>query len=152
MNKKETIGKLIECREKEMGRLERLLAVKRQEVIEAEGEKSHCPENPKRDCADQLRSLENKIQVERNCLDTLQNIPESKKDVVGVGSLVTIECGEDSDICLIVPKEGACSNTIDRKTVLCASVNAPLIRLIANKRAGEAVNFLGNTFKIAEVQ
>lgn len=152
MNKKEIIEKLIECKRGEIKRLERLLAEKREEVIEAEGKKSHCPENPKRDCADQLRLLENKIQAERNCLDALRSISKARKDRVDMGSLVTLECEEGLDICLIVPREGLCSNTINGKTILCTSVNAPLIRLIANKRAGEVVNFRSNAFKIAEVQ
>ena len=154
MKKEEVLRAFIKEKQEKIQQLESALR-------KAEKEWEELPKVRSGDCdperyrlQDQICSLREQLQRAQEGLQAVLVIPSMKQgQKISLGSLVTIKhCGNgESQIYLLISREGGCRIRLGEKEIVSISTQAPLAQAIINKTKGEKMFFLGQRYKIVEV-
>jgi len=103
--------------------------------------------------ADEAEEIRRRIKSGKKCLAMMSGIAKNRARSATPGSLTILEDkGGKKTIVLIVDKKHIGSCSCSALSVICTSIEAPLIRAILNRKKGEKVSFCDHAYTIVDVQ
>jgi hypothetical protein len=97
--------------------------------------------------------LEFEIKVVEGCLGTLLHLARRvARESIRPGSLVVLQDREKRPTTILLLYEKVCLRSCSELPVVCAAADAPLPKLLLNRKKDESVFFNGHTYKSGKVQ
>jgi transcription elongation GreA/GreB family factor len=99
--------------------------------------------------------IQKQIIMAKQALDKLKSIDRNSNSYISVGSLFTLRDVKNKKVSNYFLIYEECSGdilNIKGEKVMIISVTAPLIKVLANKKAGDVVNYGDKFFEVVDVQ